>query len=364
MKEEFPKSETELKNSTLVHKIGRHEPLEEDVREVLDRGVPTSRIKTSKPSTPEKSQEEIIKEAEEKIQTAMALIADAKRLLEEADKMNGENSTKYLVEQPGPDEVPDLNNMHKMVSPETRRKEEMARTTDPLMKILNRNGFGEALEKAKEIAKRERMGNENAHEYALMLLDIDKFKHVNDTFGHIVGDDILRLASEYLQKSFRPDDTLCRYGGEEIVILLKDVDKKQFLSRVNKRKSSDGSKDVSTLGFPIKILQEFKDGEKVYRVIHSEEIPNTAKTVEEFIDEDGSIKYKVPESSEVKNSFPYPNDTVIIEKTVTFSGGLVPFDPVESDSKKALKTADSILYAMKTAGRNAIGTSEDIASGF
>ncbi len=57
-------------------------------------------------------------------------------------------------------------------------------------------------------------------------MDIDHFKAVNDTYGHAIGDQVLRQAAHYMLKSARPFDLICRWGGEEFVVLmlLEDVD--------------------------------------------------------------------------------------------------------------------------------------------
>jgi diguanylate cyclase (GGDEF)-like protein len=55
------------------------------------------------------------------------------------------------------------------------------------------------------------------------MLDIDKFKNINDTYGHSIGDIVLVELSNILQKSLRKSDLICRYGGEEFVALLPDT---------------------------------------------------------------------------------------------------------------------------------------------
>jgi diguanylate cyclase (GGDEF)-like protein len=57
----------------------------------------------------------------------------------------------------------------------------------------------------------------------LLLLDIDRFKVVNDTWGHLAGDRVIRQVSNTLQKGLRPSDALSRVGGEEFVALLRDA---------------------------------------------------------------------------------------------------------------------------------------------
>ena len=61
-------------------------------------------------------------------------------------------------------------------------------------------------------------------DFCLAALDIDHFKNVNDTFGHIYGDEVLLLFSNIMKKTFREDDLLFRFGGEEFVVLLANTD--------------------------------------------------------------------------------------------------------------------------------------------
>lgn len=60
------------------------------------------------------------------------------------------------------------------------------------------------------------------HPYAILMLDIDHFKNVNDTYGHAVGDGVLQMLADALKNSIRADDFACRFGGEEFLILLPD----------------------------------------------------------------------------------------------------------------------------------------------
>jgi len=60
--------------------------------------------------------------------------------------------------------------------------------------------------------------------FSLVLMDIDHFKQVNDEFGHQVGDQILSKIGQRLLRMAREDDLVCRYGGEEFVILLSNMD--------------------------------------------------------------------------------------------------------------------------------------------
>ena len=86
--------------------------------------------------------------------------------------------------------------------------------TDPLMGIYNRRYMDRCLKQ--EGAKAKRYGLE----LSVMMIDIDYFKKINDTYGHSVGDQVLQSLAQMLQGSVRDFDRVFRYGGEEIVILL------------------------------------------------------------------------------------------------------------------------------------------------
>jgi diguanylate cyclase (GGDEF)-like protein len=62
------------------------------------------------------------------------------------------------------------------------------------------------------------------HPASLLLLDLDHFKHINDSHGHLAGDAVLRQVAELLQASLRAHDMAARYGGEELLLLLPDTD--------------------------------------------------------------------------------------------------------------------------------------------
>ena len=91
-------------------------------------------------------------------------------------------------------------------------------TKDPLTGLYNRRYLQEMLER--EI--RRAIRSEQA--LGILMLDLDRFKNFNDTYGHEAGDAVLRETGSYLVSSIRAEDFVCRYGGEEFVLVLPTAD--------------------------------------------------------------------------------------------------------------------------------------------
>lgn len=87
---------------------------------------------------------------------------------------------------------------------------------DPLTQLYNRRYMDETVKR--ELARAGRKGTP----LALILIDLDHFKRVNDTFGHEAGDMVLRAVAHVLQQSVRGGDAACRFGGEELVVVLPE----------------------------------------------------------------------------------------------------------------------------------------------
>ncbi|WP_156897901.1 sensor domain-containing diguanylate cyclase [Caloramator sp. ALD01] len=87
--------------------------------------------------------------------------------------------------------------------------------TDVLTGLGNRRLFDREIQNLVKLKNR----------FSLVIYDIDDFKNVNDTYGHIVGDEVLKHVSGIIKRSIRKTDIPCRYGGEELVILFKDLSK-------------------------------------------------------------------------------------------------------------------------------------------
>jgi two-component system, cell cycle response regulator len=89
--------------------------------------------------------------------------------------------------------------------------------TDPLTNLFNRRFLQEYL--PREVAKAKRV----AGSFAVLMIDLDFFKRINDIFGHEAGDIVLKNVAILLKNSIRESDVACRYGGEEFVLVLSEV---------------------------------------------------------------------------------------------------------------------------------------------
>jgi len=158
-------------------------------------------------------------------------------------------------------------------------------TIDGLTQVYNKRYFAETLER--EIGRAQRY----RRDLSLILFDIDHFKNVNDTFGHLAGDSVLKQLANVIKGRIRREDVLARYGGEEFAIILPEIDKHNALSF----------------------------GEKVRRI--------TEKAVFRFED---------------------------TEIPVTVSVGIATLTPELQELTDFIKVADDNLYSAKAAGRNRV----------
>lgn len=121
----------------------------------------------------------------------------------------------------------ELKEINSLLSTQAERYKKLA-AIDPLTELYNRHRFIE-LYTTECIAMKKRN-----HPMSLIMLDIDFFKKINDNYGHNTGDDVLRKVSKIIQTPIRHIDIICRWGGEEFVILLPTADKNQALSLAEK----------------------------------------------------------------------------------------------------------------------------------
>jgi diguanylate cyclase (GGDEF)-like protein len=99
----------------------------------------------------------------------------------------------------------------------SRNELEQQALTDPMTKLYNRRYLAEITEHLLGLMRR------NRSHITVVMLDIDKFKNINDTYGHQVGDDVIIKLAQTLKKSTRVSDVTCRLGGEEFLILLPET---------------------------------------------------------------------------------------------------------------------------------------------
>ncbi|MFC1747854.1 diguanylate cyclase [Pseudomonadota bacterium] len=157
---------------------------------------------------------------------------------------------------------------------------------DPLTAAMNRGGITDALTQELDRSQREKS------EFSVVMLDLDYFKRVNDTYGHIAGDKVLNETVKRLRANIRIYDSLGRYGGEEFLIIMPNTDRSNAM----------------------------KQAERVRRAISDE-----------------------------------PMDTSEGIFNVTISIGVHVFNPQNGDdAESAIKSADQALYEAKNAGRNCV----------
>jgi diguanylate cyclase (GGDEF)-like protein len=158
-------------------------------------------------------------------------------------------------------------------------------TFDSLTGLLNRNAFDEML--SREISRAKRHDSN----LTLLFLDLDDFKKINDTLGHMAGDEVLKKVAQLIMVGKRSEDIAARYGGEEITILLPETSK------------ADG----------------WLIGERVRQRVEETEIRYEAQNIK-----------------------------------MTLSGGLASYPIDASDGLTLLKNADKAMYRAKSFGKNNI----------
>lgn len=109
-----------------------------------------------------------------------------------------------------------LRDLGEMTSQELRAV--AAATSDDLTGLLNRRGFLSAAGQALDLCRRA------ASPVAMLYCDLDRFKQINDTYGHVEGDHVLRVFAGILRSTFRSSDIVARLGGDEFVVMLTNAD--------------------------------------------------------------------------------------------------------------------------------------------
>jgi diguanylate cyclase (GGDEF)-like protein len=115
---------------------------------------------------------------------------------------------------------------------ERRRTEEQTQHEalhDPLTELPNRNLFLDRLQHALSVAARRQTS------IAVLFLDLDQFKLVNDSLGHAAGDELLAAVAPRIEQALRPGDTVARFGGDEFAVLAEDVGNERGATRIAER---------------------------------------------------------------------------------------------------------------------------------
>ncbi len=144
-----------------------------------------------------------------------------------------------------------------------KRAEEESRQLaliDPLTSLYNRRGFAALATHMREIARRQQ------RPVQVLLIDLDRFKRINDTFGHAVGDKALVEFAQILTATFRKSDLVARSGGDEFCVLLAEPDEGIQTALARLRQNVDDSNDAGTrsyrLEFSIGIARAMPDDDE------------------------------------------------------------------------------------------------------
>ncbi|WP_117238035.1 GGDEF domain-containing protein [Thermus sediminis] len=139
--------------------------------------------------------------------------------------------------------------------------------TDPFTGLLNRRGLEAELPKLLALARRYGIP------LSAVMLDIDCFKGVNDTYGHPVGDEVLKLLGRLIQASVRREDLAVRYGGEEFLLLLYGADRQAAREVVERIRHRFRTERVPPIPYPLTLSAGIAGGE----------VPENEAQVEEWV---------------------------------------------------------------------------------
>jgi len=109
---------------------------------------------------------------------------------------------------------------------------------DALTGAVNRKSISLLLERSFENLQRYRQ------KYSVAMLDVDHFKNINDQFGHVVGDQVLKHISIFFRESLRKSDCIGRYGGEEFLILLPETSHSEAVKLMEKARAELAAKEI------------------------------------------------------------------------------------------------------------------------
>ena len=141
--------------------------------------------------------------------------------------------------------LPEYNHKHEIVGYVAVRSDvtdKFLARTDKLTRVMNRLRFDE------ELARKIELSSIEDKELHMIVMDIDKFKIVNDTYGHVVGDKVLQEFAKEIKKVIRPSDIFARWGGEEFAMVLYGVDFDTALSTAERMRKQIESAEFEAVG--------------------------------------------------------------------------------------------------------------------
>ncbi|MDL1969001.1 MAG: diguanylate cyclase [Deltaproteobacteria bacterium] len=139
--------------------------------------------------------------------------------------------------------------------------------TDGLTKLYNSRYFYKQLDSETDRSKRYN------HPFTLLFMDIDHFKHYNDTYGHLEGDKVLARFGKTIKSCLRKMDTAYRYGGEEFVVILPETSRDEVMAAAKRiKKAIENEKFSPQSGKPISItisigVTEYCRGERISTLV-------------------------------------------------------------------------------------------------
>ena len=141
---------------------------------------------------------------------------------------------------------------------------------DPLTGLYNRRFLEESLNREMARCKRNGTG------FGVLMMDLDHFKRFNDTFGHDAGDSVLRSVARALQENTREADIACRFGGEELIVVLPDTDRNgaaaraaRILAVVRDLHVTHNGKTLGSITMSIGLAMYPQNGETVKAIVQS-----------------------------------------------------------------------------------------------